>query len=470
MRKKVLTCMFSLLIVCQSLTLTSCKKEDTNSSADDSNSISSTDSQIESTEKILVWAVQDLVDISDETVAQFNRTLKEKGFDYNVEFKVLDYENYQTELQKTDCDIAFSGFIGEDNENKPRKLIEAGYFECLDDYIKNSDWCNDINEKQWNAVRYDDKLYTIANENYVIEGTSIVFNLNKISKEEIEKFSGDITELNDIVNDPKSILYDLGDLSFANIYGYSYENGVLVSVDDKKAYNPFETQEVVTFLKAVNSWYNHGLVLDREELFEINLQAQQKGEEPYEWTACITGNAYIFDDYIDVYVYSTSKPISFTNYAAATGISANSKNKDAAYELISLIHTNSDLANLLIYGAGYQDINGIACDEDGTPINAFGKKYVFGINKNILAGGFEGSIEFESQKDLDKYFDEQVLESPANDIKLSCDTSKAITIFEENTVIWKSKDIDKDIATTLKASKEAGIDDILAELNAELGG
>lgn len=274
MRKKVLTCMFSLLIVCQSLTLTSCKKEDTNSSADDSNSISSTDSQIESTEKILVWAVQDLVDISDETVAQFNRTLKEKGFDYNVEFKVLDYENYQTELQKTDCDIAFSGFIGEDNENKPRKLIEAGYFECLDDYIKNSDWCNDINEKQWNAVRYDDKLYTIANENYVIEGTSIVFNLNKISKEEIEKFSGDITELNDIVNDPKSILYDLGDLSFANIYGYSYENGVLVSVDDKKAYNPFETQEVVTFLKAVNSWYNHGLVLDREELFEINLQAQ----------------------------------------------------------------------------------------------------------------------------------------------------------------------------------------------------
>ena len=456
MRKKILACVFSAVL---SLSiLSSCNEKNTNDNSSKENNIHNT----------LVCAIPDLANVSDDTIDEFNKLLQDKGCDFKLALEKIDLENYADELKKTDCDIAYTGFIGENNENYPLELIKEGYFECLDDYITKADWYKNIPDKMWNAIKYENKVYTIPNESQVPQGINIVFNLNKVSKEQIDKFNGNILDLTEIINEPNSIIYGIPSLYFSNVLGYAYNNGVVVSLDNKKAYNPYENKEIVNYLKSINDIYKKGIMMDVEKLNGLNQKADEDGKKHVQWSAYITPNLGCVDDKdIDPYIYPISKAIIETNYACTMGITSKSSKKEDAFKLLSLLHTDNDLGNLLIYGKGYQDIDGKPYDENGIPLTNFNNKLIFGISQNILKTDDGIDLQFKSAEEYNEYYNKQVIESPTLDLNPKGNISSIIRI-EETHDILKSNDINKDLQTVKKELKKAGIDEVLTDVNRQL--
>ena len=457
MGKKLLLCVVIILII--NALFSSCSKSNfVNNSKNNSEENKSTNE--------VVMALHEYIDISPETIEEFNKVLSKKGYDFKLSIKNIDDENYAKDLQQTSCDIAYTGFLGE--KDYPLELIKSGFFECLDEYVAKADWCKDIPNKKWDAIKYNGKIYTIPNECQNLEGISIVFNLNKVSKEQINKFDGEITQLDKIVNNKKSIVTGIPTLKFSHILGYSYCNGVVVSLDGKKAYNPFENKDIVNSLKYMNDLYKKGFLIDEPYVENYNRKADEDNKNHFEWSVYITSDLSRIDSQdVNPQVHSTKKVIiEPNNYGATMGIPSNSKNKDNAFKLLSLLHSDSDLANLLIYGSGYEEKDGYAYTSEDTV--ATNNKFFLGINRIVLKGENDRVMDFYSTEEMKEYYDNNVLESPMKNVTYDNDTTDIVNIEEKYSEIWKSQDINKDLKLVINELKKAGIDEVLTDVNRQL--
>jgi hypothetical protein len=393
------------------------------------------------------YAVPDIINVPNSNIAAFNEMLNEKGYDFGIKLISVDYGNYSEELKTYSPDIAFIGFNDTDSDTVTQ-AIASGYYEPLNDYLENSVMYSQISSKLWDSVKYNGSIYTIPNCSAQDLPVSIVFNLEKISKETAEKFSGDISEIKDILGTGK-LLYQINGFDFTEYYGYDHSKGVLVS-QNKEVEMPYDSTECVEWLKTVNELYLNGSVTDDSEA---------------DWSICITKDVERISNE-NVFVYSP-KAVITTRYSASTGILTESDNKDNSFKLLDLLHTDNDLANCLIYGTEYSEKDGYATDEKGEIMDSYVNKLIFGLDESLLWSE-NYLLHFSSYEEKLDYYNENVLESPAIDIQTDSDISDIQALLESNGEIWKDENLDEKLNSLKSAYDETNVKSVVSEIDSKI--
>lgn len=393
------------------------------------------------------YAVPNFIDIPDNTIAKINSMLAEKGYGFGLKILQLDFDNYSEELKESSPDIAFIGF-NENGSDSVTKIIASGYFEELNDCLPGSKMYSQISTKLWDSVKYGDKIYTVPNCSALNIPVSIVFNLDSIPKEKAESFTGNITEIPEILGDG-TLLYQLQGFEFSEYYGYDYSKGVLVS-QEKEVELPYNSKKCIEWLKTINGLY---------------LNDQVTESENQKWDICITKDIGRLTS-SNVFVYST-KSVVCTRYSASTGILAASDNKGNAFKLLDLLHSDRELANCLIYGTEYQEKDGFAADSDGKIMDRYVNRLIFGLDENILWSN-DFVMHFNSYKEKLDYYDEKAVESPLVGKVIDTDTAAVQAILADQSAIWQANDLDGKLNELEKVYNENNAEMIVDRIKAVL--
>ena len=103
----------------------------------------STEKTTKDEKKFIKWAVpRNLISVENEWIERINNRLENDGYDFGVKLVDLEdrvgTEKYHDSLLKADADILFTG-VEWDNNSYSLKQIEEGNYECLDEYLNNSE-------------------------------------------------------------------------------------------------------------------------------------------------------------------------------------------------------------------------------------------------------------------------------------------------------------------------------------------
>ncbi len=407
-------------------------------------------------EEYVEWAVPNLIEVTDETLARFNQMLAERGFDFGLRLNVLEYsllDNsvYQDQLLKASSDIAFAGLGSSEGADLPLQLISSGFFDSLDSYLPGSDLYAAVPEQMWNSVRYEGSVYTIPTGAATDGGICIYFDLDKISREAAESFQGDVTKLPELLGEDGKLLYSEGQFSYVSYYGGTYWNGVVVTQEGEVS-SVFDHEGCMEWLRVMNQLYLSGRAVD---------------DERADWSILIDNSP---TEKENVYCYST-KDILNTRYAGSTGIVSASEKKEKAFRLLELLHTDSELGNCLIYGADYREKDGYAVDAEGNVMSGDLRKIVFGLNESVLWDQLSAvSIKYNSIQDKLDYFAGNVLESPVIGMTFETDTVpiKQILSMTVEDSLWKSRDLEGEIARLRTLLEETDLQKLIDEIKAAL--
>lgn len=91
----------------------------------------------------------------------------------------------------------------------------------------------------------------------------------------------------------------------------------------------------------------------------------------------------------------------------------------------------------------------------------------FGLDENLLRSD-DNIIYFGSAKEKIEYYEKIVVLSPAIDFEPSVDYSAVKNIMSEASDLWQSEDIESDIADIRQRLEEAGIDELISNINEAL--
>ena len=396
------------------------------------------------------WAIPDSIIISDEVNDKVNALLDEK-YGLGVRFvPISDIPgeiDYHSELIKADADIAFAGFDSDDD--KPcERLIAEGFFAPLDDMLKDSEFYSLIPTQLWKTTESNGSIYSIPSETMQDIGVCIVFDLDKIPAEKAKAFNGDITQLDGLLSDNDMLYYGLSDFDYSMFYGDHYSNGI-ITTQEGVAKSITSDTECMAWLKEMNSLFNKGKATDIE----------------CDWSVLITRDIVPISKE-NTYIYKT-KAIVGQRFGASTGIINTSNKKQEAFKLLEIVHSDPEIANLLVYGNEYTEKDGYAYDASGEKIYSFINKLIFGVDSNVLFGA-DMLMQFSSPDEKKAYYDENVAVSPLAGIDITTDCKEINTVMNKYRSIWKSKDIDNDIAALNKELSDAGIEEILPSITEKI--
>lgn len=405
-------------------------------------------------EEYIEWAVPNLVEISDETVARFNQMLRERGFDFGLRLIWLDSFEYQSQLQNGEIspDIAFIGFNASGEADAAAQLIASGYFECLDSYLSGSGLYAAVAEQLWNSVKYKGSVYTIPSGAATDGGISIYFDLDKVSREEAEGFQGDITKLPDILGADGKLLYSVGQFQYASYFNCTYWSGTAVTQEGDVS-SVFDNEDCMEWLRVMN---------------QLFLSDRAASDEGMDWSVLVNQGAPAGKE--NVYCYSSKKVLN-TRYSASTGIVSASENKEKAFRLLELLHTDSELGNCLVYGADHTEKDGFALDADGNVMNAALQKIVFGLNESVLWDQESAaSIKYDSIQDKVDYYAQNVTESPIIGMTFETDTVPVNQILTTDVQdsLWKSRNLEEEIARLRTLLEETDLQQLIDEIKTAL--
>lgn len=399
--------------------------------------------------------------VSRKTETEINRKLKEDGYNFGVKFVALpsmstnslvEHEKYQELLYESGADIAFTGFesLG---DHYGETAVKEGKFVPLNSYLEKSSLWDEIPQVLWDAVSYQGFVYFIPNEAMLNGGQKIFFRKDSFSEEEAEQFSGDLLSLERFFEEGKTLLWQGGDFYFAETFGYSCYGGLLFS-EDGKAVNPLEEERCVEWLRMINQWFLKGQVR-KEFHHEIDMVLGLGSETIRNWWP--TG--YREED---TYSYEW-KGYATPRWIDQTGILASSANRDQAFRLLEVFHTDPSYANLLIHGKEYLDGTG---ESKGYWIN----RLIFGLDVGVHRTGMSEGISwpkgYSSQEERKQYFEEHILPSPALylDLPEECDEIQAIEAkYAGLAFSWKFEEKLEKYRKELKGPMEAALKKINQE-------
>ncbi|MBD5130042.1 MAG: hypothetical protein HDT43_08970 [Ruminococcaceae bacterium] len=410
---------------------------------------SSTDSIPEIPEEnVLNWGIPSIAAVSDETVNALNRTLYEKGYDFGVKFTELDFGDYKNALmsEKNVLDIASTGL---DNEKDMSiyEIMSADIFEKLDDRLSGSELYSLIPTQLWNSVTLDGSIYTVPSAGQYYEGITL-FGNGSASLE--EGFTAD--ELyNALGADGKMFFASTDGLEIMELCGFEVTHeGMLIS-ETAKAVSPLDCTECVDMLRALNTLKTEGRLIENS------------GGE----SECVL--AFDYDKTAANKPLFSVKSRVNTVYGASTGILKTSEKKDNAFKLLESLRKDAELANLLIYGAGYSEKDGRAVSASGAPIETgLLKKVVFGLNGNLLFAD-DGIATFGTTKELFDAYNEHTVESNVSGMIFDNYTLELKQALSKVGKLWQSSDFEKDLADLRQQLNDAGIQKLVDEMNEKIG-
>lgn len=466
-------------------------------------------------EKTLVWVVSESIlpeaNVDEEVYIRFNELLQEKGADYNVEFvgfDIFQVEEYQDVLlglyeNNEQVDLLFTGSAGQatieiDHKtgeetyesiqiNPNQDLVNNGMLEPFDDYLNSDEGqklYHQLDEKLWERLKVNGSIYGVNNTTYTHSKNVLLFN-KEIAEtmglqlpeeiEQLDQLSELIKEVSEQNEDVIPFAYLGSDIK--GLFGYSYmDSGIAVDYDENgvpHAFNPFENTEVTGLIETLNAFFMKGYWTDSQRT------TNQINSGNFFSLLSVLG----YDSYRDGVLDLEDAPIELIDYewsqeyiapvkGSSTGIASWSNYKEEAFDLLTRVYTDPDFSNLLYYGIEgehYELEDGISIPlthekrvpsfmspanhfiihpEEGEPVN---KEEL--LKEWVASGELSPLVGFE--------LDESDIQEELGEIT---------AIYDEYRELWtvQNTDVGNQIEAVNEALHDAGIDDVLEEINAQL--
>ncbi len=340
----------------------------------------------------LKWALFNLDSEMVKYQDALNEILEDKGLLYEIEFADIqidfngDYKayinSYIEELKVGNYDIVDCPGIWFCYDTYTM-MIQEGILSSWNQFLESTEGKllkNAYPDVVWDYLQYNDNIYGVLTP-FTDINYYAVFNLNYAEKYKIDVFEvtwptlegylqkvrdGEIENEEFIVSTPWPYLItgkyepSLCDLIYIN-----------TNTDIPVAESLLDNEDYLKYIQMQNNWCEQGLV---------------SGENAEFWTQQImrgnffvTGRASYSPEAAENFIrnrYGISEEIrlqaveipefnqSFCGKGAKMGISTNSQNQEAAYEVLAAIYSDEDLSNALVYGK--KDVDYFV--EDGTVI------------------------------------------------------------------------------------------------------
>ena len=346
----------------------------------------------------VIWTMQDaLGKIPESNINLLNEKLKADGYSCTLAIRYVPQEiNYYerlSELLRTgETDIATFSFISFSGEKlgDTISMIREGNVEPLGDYLsaqKGQALWNACYEEQWKASEIEYQNYLIPSQTLIWDKGYLAFHRDYFTEEEVGQFSWDIKELGELLEGKDFSqevvpIYSWNNIeSNACLSGYLYLQGVFAELETGTIKNPFEAEQYKELLRAMNSLYQKGMIRERDRDKEEDIVENNNFAI---WRVAETDN--LFEKQKEKLIL-LQFPYAYQSSIGNTGLSKNAKQKEAALELLTLLYTEADYANLLIYGkegTDYQVIDGFVCNMRGEPKDNYFYCYMTGIYDNVL--------------------------------------------------------------------------------------
>lgn len=399
------------------------------------------------------WGVKSFPYEEKVCMAELNERLSAEGSNIRVEPVKLDmgwdtdmtFAKLITDYEKDNgsFDIVTYGSDWEDKRGAANILIESGYFRELSP--EDIAWFTDIPEICWAAAKVNGKHYTVPALNFGLSrniGMFFYFNEKYIPKDKLQNFNCTLAELEDILSDVPTeekltyLEYRKDYLSFTLYTPASEKGGLYLSDKTMTAMNPYEVEEVIEYVRTLNSLYLKGCMN-----YEIDFSDWGDGEQLVKNFAVSVCGGERDEEELDRYlgkdhqVLVFSKPYYMENRLLhSTGIPVNSAHPEEAMELLKRLHSDKELSGLLTGNERYA----IGLPSDNEPVDV-------GETKLSPFAGFE--LKYT---DMDKFKNVRELLQSSFDI------------------LCKSEDFDKTLAEINAELKAAGIDEYVALVNQRL--
>ena len=439
-------------------------------------------------ENKIVWVLPEefikITKLQDNTV-YLNQQLKKDGYNFSVAFKGVSgtgnnyYKDVMKEMKNNTADIASLGLDAKEERVKPSvKLIKSGAFLNLNNYLKSAEGKklhNAFHDNIWDTVKINGEICAIPSQTSQ-DGTAFAAFNKKIFGKNIAFDGSSMQELDGILNKVKlpkgtnGILWQLAFQDICEQSGYLYKNGVVTDIKTGVVSCPFETSEIVEYLKLLHKWYQEKklVALDDGENSEISSMkfAVWMGYTRDEVFERVKDNTKIVQL---PYLF-------FTRTSGSTGVNKISKKKSEALQLLSLLYTDSKYANLLIHGKKgktYQLKNGYVYDMEGNVKSEYSEIFITGIYDYVYPWEEE---DFPRNRAKEK---RSLLGTPAMQKSTLMGFVPDLTGFDDKMIklyevtskyeeIWQKKDFDSALADAVKACNASESKKVERELNSQI--
>jgi hypothetical protein len=299
---------------------------------------------------------------------------------------------------------------------------------------------------------------------------------------DISDFDGDIKSLEPVLEKIKSESGSAGIVYYAEkkdcykLFDFSNPySGIYINEQTGLAENPFENEEIVDYIKTMADWKSKGYIVSADSL----------GDDSTPFCSLLTVNPLIDKEDTTSVPVSTSY-INNSGLSSCIGVTAMSEHKEQAEELLELLFGDTEYADILCIGkegSNYTAESGYAVlsDENPTfytyldyfnlPANPFISTPVSSSSgkentdkKNLsdeMYGQYEKSFVYAIEPNLSRISDK------ADSLQEIYDAFSGLYYGEYESD--KYENIDEAIEAVNEQLKTAGIDDVLDEVNKQLG-
>lgn len=341
----------------------------------------------------VVWTVLEWGNY-EKCAEELNQKLKQDGYEFtvrivpamNADGETADFSEYEDAigdiLEEGKTDIAFLGFEWEGSEvTDAVSIIREGKLLELSEYLDSEAGAglkNAFFEDIWKSAETDGGIYCIPSQAVAQNGVTIAFNRDYFTEEETAGFNGSMKELERLISEKDwdevavPVVWQSSIMSLLESLGYECQNGVVLDVQEGCVVNPFAQEDVKEELAAIKRMLEKGYISIGETgapgLTDALLKKVLEGDYGVLVDASV-------DDTLEALreqsIITTAPFFIYNGVSASTGICIDSGHQEEALQLLTLLFTEPEYANILIYGAegeDYQVIDGIAYNMDGSAI------------------------------------------------------------------------------------------------------
>ena len=342
--------------------------------------------------KVITFAVPDICRIDENNIKQFNAALMNDGYDYELNIKYLEYDEYSQKLESTlaagKTDVAFLG-LGDENGNNPvYELISSDLVLNLDDVLS-KDQGNTLYDafpkKLWEMAKCDGHIYSIPSALADDNGVYAAFNRDYLSDDVINSWDGSIDGIYQILKASEwdnskapGFQYLINGYVFGDMIGCEIRNGLCFDYDTMSVENPLESQKFTEYLKVLDQMKKDGYLKDDETgeityLNNIGLNNEEILQNVKSGNFIVALSSGEIDENFkkDNIAVKTVEHYLTSRVNASIGIAKNTEDVDAVVEFLGLLYGDGKYADILLYGqkgADYKVVDGVACNTDGTDL------------------------------------------------------------------------------------------------------
>lgn len=445
--------------------------------------------------KKLVWVCYMFSAIPNNVVKAFNDELVKQGCGSVVEFLCPEWKQgkyCQTirdyKKQGKQVDLLTSG-LSQDEKNTNAGAVKDGLFYDMTDMLLNQPGKTLYHEfapVYWQTSAINGRVYGLNMTSVVSSKPSLVFSKKYLKQYNLK--AEDFTDWTQLYQKLSKIDFSkqakgfcpviLGDLDpFAYYFADLDVLEDTVAVQDQNgkpvAVNQYKNEKYVTFLKMLNSMVKSGLLSSKGYSNDAG-ELLESGEYFVQIT---TGSGQLKDDSLNPYhgeIQTIEAGPGFFNPLANNfaGIASWSKQKDAAFDVLSRVYTSPVLSNLLEYGVEgkqYKMVNGRAAQTGNSYVGVVAPANMFITLPGVMLKETQNKAE-AVKKEM-----ESARRAPGAgfvpDTAAIAEQMKALRpIVKEADQCWQDKNTDMDakIAEINKKLENAGLGRVLEEMNRQL--